>query len=41
MTIILVNSLFTDLCSAPLVHVDHEGRAADVPTGANVCVNVL
>ena len=41
MTIILVNSLFTDLCSAPLVHVDHEGRVADVPTGANVCERAL
>jgi hypothetical protein len=36
MTIFLIYCLFTDLCSAPLVHVDDEGRVADVPTGANV-----
>ena len=41
MTIILINCLFTDLCSVPLVHLDDEGRVAAVPTGANVCVNVL
>jgi hypothetical protein len=39
MTIILVSRLLTDLCRAPLVHVDDEGRVAGVPTGANVCVN--
>ncbi len=41
MTIIVVNRLFTDLCSVPLVHVVDESPVADVPTGANVCVNAL